>query len=80
MIKQDFVLRFFNNKWVCEDDTLKITADSLEDIDDKLEEILKQKFSNIKVEVIMYFDFDYFPDWHRQYMPHYFNRNWTIDL
>ena len=77
---QEYTLTFSENQWICYNDTIKIVADSLEEIDDELEIYLKKNLKQGLVDVTMFFDFDRFPAWHRQYMPHYFNRNWTINL
>jgi len=79
-ISQEYTLTFSENQWICYDDTIKVVADSLEEIDEKIEAHLKKTIQNAVVDVAMFFDFDRFPAWHRQYMPHYFNRNWTINL
>jgi hypothetical protein len=79
-INQEYTLTFTDNQWVCYDDTFRVLADSLEEIDEKIEKHLRSTFKKGEIEVAMFFDFDRFPAWHRQYMPHYFNRNWTINL
>ena len=74
MFKKKYTLTFKNDMWVCFDDNVKIEADSLDELDLKLESYLNTIFKNVVVEVFMYFDFQSFPSWHSQYMPHYFNR------
>lgn len=80
MILQEFTLSFDQNQWVCYNKTSKFHGNSLDEIDEKIEHYLKKKFKEGFIKVAMFFDFDQFPDWHRQYMPHYFNRNWTLNL
>ncbi|HIP35917.1 MAG TPA: hypothetical protein EYG85_03590 [Crocinitomix sp.] len=76
----DFTLSFTDNQWICYNDTIEVQGDSLDEIDENLAMIFKSKYKNEPVNVTMLFDFDYFPQWHRQYMSHYFNRNLTFNL
>jgi hypothetical protein len=75
MIQIQFTLSFDKNLWVCYNNQVKLVADSLDEIDDKLETFIKNKYQKGNFEIDMHFDFDKFPTWMRQYMPHYFNRN-----
>jgi len=79
-MKLNFTISFTENQWICYNDSIEVKADSLEEIDDNLEKYLKSTYQNSIIEVTMFFDFDRFPHWHRQYMPHYFNRNLTFNL
>jgi len=73
----DFTLSFTDSQWVCYNDALHIVADSLDEIDDVIKKHLDNTYSNGEFRIKMFFDFDRFPRWHRQYMPHYFNRDFT---
>ncbi len=76
----DFTLSFDNKQWVCYNNQIKIVADSLDIIDAKIEDFLNNNYTKQKIEVAMHFDFDRFPIWMRQYMPHYFNRNMIFEI
>ncbi len=70
----DFTLRYENAHWICSKDSLRFVAVDLHDLDAKVEKYLKGEYKTGEYIVKMFFDFDSFPHWHRQYMPHYFNR------
>jgi len=76
----EFTLSFLENKWVCYDNDIEITGDSLDEIDANLEKYFIATYKKEKIEVTMFFDFDRFPKWHRQYMSHYFNRSLIFNL
>ena len=76
----DFTLSFTETQWVCYDDSIKILADSLDELDTSIEKHLRQKYQTGTFRIKMFFDFDRFPKWYRQYMPHYFNRDFTYNL
>ena len=76
----DLTLSFLENQWICYDETIKIKGYSLDELDENLANHFKSKFKKGIVEVSMFFDFDRFPAWHRQYMSHYFNRSLTFNL
>jgi hypothetical protein len=75
MKKLQFTLSFDENLWVCYNNQINLVADSLDEIDNSIETYLKKNYKKGQFEVAMHFDFDKFPTWMRQYMPHYFNRN-----
>lgn len=75
-----FTLSFEKNQWLCYNDSFSISADSLDGIDMQIEKYLKKHYSKQQIEVSMHFDFDRFPIWMRQYMPHYFNRNLSFQI
>ncbi len=79
-MQQEFTLSFTENQWICFNNDTQIQADSLDEIDEKLEHYLILKYKKGIIKVAMFFDFDRFPQWHRQYMPHYFNRSLTFNL
>jgi hypothetical protein len=79
-MKIDFTISFTDNQWLCYNDATRILADSLDELDDGIEKYLKEKYKTGTFNIAMYFDFDRFPQWHRQYMPHYFNRDLVFNL
>lgn len=70
----DLTLTFTSSEWICYNDEIHVQASSLDEIDAQLEVYFRKNFPAGNYDVNMYFDFDRFPQWHRQYMPHYFNR------
>ena len=79
-MKLVFTLSFSENQWICYNNDFKIKADTLDDIDTGIEKRLRLTYQTGTINVKMFFDFDRFPQWHRQYMPHYFNRDLTFNL
>lgn len=79
-MKITFTLSFSDNQWICYNDAIELVADTLEQIDDHVEKHLRHTYQSGIIQVKMLFDFDRFPQWHRQYMPHYFNRDLTFNL
>lgn len=80
MTQLDFTLSFEQNDWVCYDQNIRFQANTLDLIDAKLQTHINNHFPSGKYKVKMYFDFEHFPKWHRQYMPHYFNRELYFNL
>ena len=76
----DYTLSFTDNQWICYTNSIKITANSLDELDDNIATYLKLEYKKGIIEVNLFFDFDRFPQWHRQYMSHYFNRSLTFNL
>ena len=76
----DFTLSFTDSQWVCYNDSIRVVADSLDEIDEAIKKHLQEQYNKGKFQIKMYFDFDRFPRWHRQYMSHYFNRDFTYNL
>jgi len=76
----EFTLSFTKDKWICFDNTIELTANSLDELDISIATYLKSKYKKGIIDVALFFDFDRFPQWHRQYMPHYFNRSITFNL
>ena len=78
MLSTDFTISFKNDKWICNQDKFNCKAHTLDEID----KIVLNKFRNEglkgKINISYHFDFNSFPLWMRQYMPHYFNRNITF--
>ena len=79
-MKLDFTLSFADGQWVCYDDDTQLSADTLHELESKIEDYLLQKYMFGDFKVMLCFDFDHFPHWHRQYMPHYFNSELNFSL
>jgi hypothetical protein len=80
MIHLDFKLHCKNNTWLCQNEQIKLEAQELEDLDSQIKHFLQKTYQKGAFSIKYYFDFDDFPLWMRQYMPHYFNRNLIIKL
>lgn len=80
MKQLDFTITFDQTDWICYDQHFRIQADTLDQIDEQLETHLQKKYPPGNYQVNMFFDFESFPTWHRQYMPHYFNRELYFNL
>ena len=76
----NFTLSFSDNQWVCNTASERFLADSLDEIDNSIEEHIRKQYQKGHFTVKMFFDFDSFPLWHRQYMSHYFNRELSFTL
>ena len=76
----DFQLGYQNNLWHCHNKQISIYADELSDLDTKIKDYLTKTYQQGQFKVKFYFDFDNFPLWMRQYMPHYFNRETIYEL
>jgi hypothetical protein len=76
----EMILGFKENKWYCKDSNFYCEADELSQIDELLKQKLTPYYSGRQVQINLLFDFDSFPLWMRQYMPHYFNRKFIINL
>lgn len=79
-MRLEFTLTCVENQWSCHNSVIQFTANSLDEIDEKIIEYYSKKYSKELLEVEMYFDFNAFPQWYRQYMTHYFNRKITFKL
>ncbi len=80
IIKLAYNLSYNNNKWYCKNNDFQCTSTELEEIDDQIYNHIKSNNKEGKYQIDLLFDFDSFPLWMRQYMPHYFNRTFTIEL
>ncbi len=79
-MKLDYTLSFVGDKWICFDESVEYKADNLDDIDDFIINRTKEQYQKGDFTINMYFDFDCFPTWHRQYMSHYFNREFSFSI
>jgi len=80
MTSLNFDLNFDRTHWICSNSDVSLRADSLENLDAKIKNYLQKKYKKGNFKVKMFFDFDRFPLWMRQYMAHYFNRELTYQL
>jgi len=80
MTRLDFDLNFDETHWICSNSDVSIRAGSLEELDAQIKQYLTDKYQKGNFSVKMFFDFDRFPTWMRQYMAHYFNRELTYQL
>ncbi len=71
------------NFWVGSNDSLEVKGVTIAELDDALENSLRESGDyppGACVKVFMGFDFDTFPTWLRQYHSHYFNRTLSVNL
>ena len=78
----DLIIRHNGQNWLANNEVLNVTAPTLDELDDRLKLILREK--NIhkkgsKTTVFMYFDNSTIPQWIRQYAQHYFNRILVVE-
>jgi len=76
----DFDLSFDQTHWIASNHEVSLKAENLDELDLKIKQYLSGKYTTGQYTVKMYFDFDRFPLWMRQYMAHYFNRELTYQL
>jgi len=77
MIQLDFTIRYSENNWIVENETLQSSAPTLDELDINVKKLLLE--NNIlkkgeKAKLFMAFDNSTIPEWIRQYAQHYFNR------
>ena len=73
----ELIIRHNGKNWVATGIKLSAEAPTLEELDNKLRELVRQKGylkENEKVDLFMAFDNSVIPQWIRQYSQHYFNR------
>ncbi len=80
MMQLDFKLHYKDKQWLCENNRLTFKAKELEEIDMLIKDYLIKTYKKGDFKINFYFDFEAFPLWMRQYMPHYFNRKLTIKI
>jgi hypothetical protein len=76
----EFTLSFFENQWKCQNSMVQFSAESLDEIDNHIFDFISSTYQKGNFEIDILFDFNSFPQWYRQYMPHYFNRKLTYNL
>jgi hypothetical protein len=77
MIQIDFTIKYSDNNWIVENDSLRSSAPTLDELDINIKNLLLAKKILIKGEkakLFMAFDCSTIPQWIRQYTQHYFNR------
>lgn len=77
MIQLDFTIRYSENNWIVENESLHSSAPTLDELDINVKKLLLE--NNIlkkgeKAKLFMAFDNSTIPEWIRQYAQHYFNR------
>lgn len=80
MTSFEFTLSFTKNQWICFNDDSKFIGNSLEEIDSQIASFIQLKKQKGTYNIKMFFDFERFPNWHRQYMSHYFNRDYNLTI
>ena len=73
----ELIISHNGKNWIGKNDFLLVEASTLEELDNELRNLLKQKGSLEKgkrIDIFMAFDNSTIPTWIRQYGQHYFNR------
>jgi len=73
----EFIVSHDWKNWIARNDWLTAQAPTLEDLDNELKKMVKQKGylkPGKKLDLFMAFDNSTIPQWMRQYSQHYFNR------
>ena len=73
----EFIVSHDGKNWIARNDWLSVQAPTLEELDNDLKKLLKQKGyleKGKKLDLFMAFDNSTIPQWMRQYSQHYFNR------
>ncbi len=73
-------LSYDQSHWICKGDDVQFRVADLNDLDMELRNYLVKKYQKGDFKIKMYFDFEHFPLWLRQYMAHYFNRELIYQL
>ena len=76
----ELALYFKDLKWMAQNKEVSFESSELQELDGQIKKYLHQKNIKGQIKVSYYFDFDNFPRWMRQYMPHYFNRQLIFTL
>jgi len=80
MTQLNFDLNFDQSHWICSNSDISLRAENLEELDAQIKKYLLDKYQKGNFKINMFFDFNRFPLWMRQYMAHYFNRELTYQL
>jgi hypothetical protein len=73
----ELTIRHTGQNWLADNETLSVSAPTLDELDHQLKLLLKEKNlhkEGSKTKVYMYYDNSTIPQWIRQYAQHYFNR------
>ncbi len=77
----EMVLDHDGRNWIVSGNSMRITAQSLDGLDKKLEKALETRLQGgKKLSVFMSFNNEVIPMWIRPYMNHYFNRILELPL
>jgi hypothetical protein len=79
----EFILRHDGELWVCHNDTLTASGESIFLLDQDIQRVVRESKKypcGTRLHVFMGFDFDTIPTWLRQYHNHYFNRTVKINI
>lgn len=76
----EMILGHDGKNWILSNDMLVLSAESLDELDVKLESALQPQWQEEPIEVFMASDNEMIPDWIRPYMNHYFNRILELPL
>jgi hypothetical protein len=81
-MQENYIIKHDGKCWVIENEHSTISAPTLEELDSKLRDYMKENGllkKGEKAEVFMAFDNSTIPQWIRQYAQHYFNRIVAIE-
>ncbi len=73
-------LNYQDNRWHAHNEQISINADELSGLDAQIKDYLIKNYKKGNFKIRFYFDFNNFPLWMRQYMPHYFNRETVVSI
>ncbi len=76
-IEIELIVSHDGKNWIARNDRLSAQAPTIEELDNELTKLVKQKgylAPGKKVDLFMAFDNSTIPRWMRQYSQHYFNR------
>ena len=80
MIEIALQLDYQHNRWHAHNEHISINADELSGLDIQIKDYLTKNYQKGRFKIRFYFDFNNFPLWMRQYMPHYFNRETVVSI
>jgi hypothetical protein len=75
-------IRYTGKNWLVENESLSVSAPTIDELDHQLKLLLKEKEllkHGEKARVFMVYDNSTIPQWIRQYAQHYFNRILEIE-
>jgi hypothetical protein len=78
----ELYIRHTGKDWLVENDSLRVSAATIDELDHRLKFLLKEKKllrDGEKARVFMVYDNSTIPQWIRQYAQHYFNRILEIE-
>ncbi len=77
----EMILDHDGKNWIVSNETIKLSASSLESLDKKLEQAMEKELQNRNsINIFMSFNNNVIPMWIRPYMNHYFNRILELPL